>query len=327
MKRLFDFSKWTFDVDKDDYVEIDVAGDGKAPTWKEDLFNGHLEELRDRFEEGQRIAIRAPIVVKPKESGNVRSHFNIYLVRDPELETSEEHYIRQGLTIPGIRQARRRGVLGILRVEDPALSSLVGDAENPAHTKWSEREDRLKRNFNNGAYTLRYVKNGIRKAIEYLTRPPEGENVDLLKDVFFLPDDGDGNSGNGGGGGQSDPDSEPDPPSPRSDAFQISSIPHGFRVTGARDLDLPEEAEIRVAYSTAKGNPFKRYSPIDFEISDVKFHKSVRGLDITQNEENMMLVTIKHQDFELEVTGFDELRDLAVDARLIEVQSDVRESE
>ena len=66
------------------------------------------------------------------------------------------------------------------------LSTLLGDAENPAYTDWQERATRLKERYDWGTYTMRFVRNAPQRIVNQLVAQPEGRDEDLLKSIFYL---------------------------------------------------------------------------------------------------------------------------------------------
>ena len=71
------------------------------------------------------------------------------------------------------------------------------------------------------------------------------------------------------------------------------------------------------------GNPFKKWSPLDFEIGKEDIKVEYEGNDIfyksSGEKENQITFTITGNDFNIKVSGFDVNRDLAVDVNRNEV--------
>src|SRR5262249_17250827 len=152
-----------------------------APRWDEELFEGVLEELRVRFEGGERIAIRVPVSVKRKRGAIQDSHFDVFVQKDDRLEGGQDHHIRKGITIPAAGGLRNKGVIGLLVADDDALTTLLGDSENPSHTEWRERSDKIRERYEQGASRVRFVKNALQQIVTTLSRPSRGREEDLLR--------------------------------------------------------------------------------------------------------------------------------------------------
>ena len=75
---------------------------------------------------------------------------------------------------------------------------------------------------------------------------------------------------------------------------------------------IPEKLEIQFAYIVPKGNPFKKYSKLDFDLSEDVIKIESSGVEILDREGNKVKFGINETDFEIELTGFDQERDLIV---------------
>lgn len=320
LQSLFDFTDWAISRDEEDLTELASDGEDSAPSWDEDKFGENLEELQERFENGDRIALQAPIAVKPRNGENTLSYFHIYLEVDEDLEGSEEHYVREGLTIPDIDKLSHSGVRGLVVVEDDALSSLLGDSENPAHTSWNERNEDVK-DYEHGPTTVRYVVQALNKVVGFLSRPSEGMDTELLSDFFFLPEtDSSGEEeGAGEGGEDSGSDGEGGGTSGgtttvNGDSQPLRIVPaeNGFTVTSKEDVETPNSAHVEVAYVTGRGDPFNRYDPNDFQLRGSEFDWSMNGASFNITGDNTFAIEVWDEDFSISVEGFDERRDLTV---------------
>ena len=96
----------------------------------------------------------------------------------------------------------------------------------------------------------------------------------------------------------------------RTDGFDIVAGP------GAAKWSFPKTIRVRMAYDMIGANPFKRHSRFDFDLE--------KGKDISIEAQDaaceaispcILKVTATGPDFKVEVRGFDERRDIVVDAR------------
>jgi len=329
-RRLFDFVRWSLRVPEAEFVSLELVGEDKAPGWDTGLFREEeVGALQDRYMRGERLAIQIPVVVKPLDRDPELCYFDAFLQRTDESSFGNEYYIRQGLTIPDIRRLGRSGVRGLLVVKDTVLSALIGDSENPAHTDWLERSDRVRRGYRHGATTIRFVRNALRSLAALLEPPLEGEDRDLLSDVFFLetppeeeptsppapgPDGGD--AGDITPEGDNDDTPEPPlPPPPVPVGFRVARMPSGFRITHVPGQPPPAALEIEVAYSTRRANSFSRYQRHDFRLSRLRL--TTEGMKQVDMGDNKLVVEVLDEEFMLSVDGFDPNRDLEVRARSI----------
>ena len=60
------------------------------------------------------------------------------------------------------------------------------------------------------------------------------------------------------------------------------------------------------------GNPFKKYTPLDFDLGKPPMRVVTKGAEILIKQSNVIHVQVKRPDFKLAVTGFDMNRDLRI---------------
>lgn len=240
------------------------------------------------------------------------------LEKDESLRRGEHHFIRRGITIPDVRTTRDKPVRALLIADDEALSTFLGDAENPAHSDWSERNDKIRNNYEHGASTLRYVKSAIAQMTSILATPPAGRNPDLLADVFSVVAEGDREDGAArrGSAAEAAADSHENARIPikvGEQKMRIASVAGGFSVRGSgtpADVGMPFVAE--VAYRTRTGNPFRKYSTYDFRLDGDGIRIDADGTTLRPGGENRLEFVPTHGDFHITFTGFDARRDLVV---------------
>jgi hypothetical protein len=328
LKKQFELARWSIALPVAQHIALVPPPDDEAPEWNESLFAGDdLRLIRTRYDAGDRIALRVPVKIHRLDHAPAMSWFGVYLERDDTLNRGEDHYIRQGITISDLRLVRDRGVRGLVVVEDAGLSSMLGDSENPAHTKWEVRAGKLKERYVHGSKCVNFVRVALRQLVELLQRRPQGLDRDLLSELFSItrPDD----APEPGGGGVSGPgkkrpgpETEPEPPDPpgaRPAPFRVSPIEGGFRIAGrgGAETAIARLVEVRAAYEVRKGNPFKKYDPCDFRVEKDPISIRVDGATIEDKELNRIAFRVDRDDFEVKVTGFDQLRDLRVRTNLV----------
>lgn len=319
LARVFELARWGITLPRDEHVALAEPVEAAAPRWNdESLDDAAFAELRARFASGRRIAVTVPIWVKPVSNGSTRSSFDIYLERDEALERADEHFVRDGITVTGVRAGLPKGVRALVVIRDKALSSLVGDSENPAHTEWQERSPKFKDRYRHGAYTLRYIKNVPRELVRLLTRPVEGRDTALLRHLFSLdvPTEAELASPHvdvdkSGAGGKLDGDGVDTVGKDRQ--FVLQKLRGGFRVRGVvNGKDVAPAAVVSVAYEVRRGNPFRHYHALDFDLSKPPIEVTTSHATVSAGEGNVLVLRPERPDFVLTVRGFDLHRDLRV---------------
>lgn len=310
---LLDFTEAALQSRNSPDAELERAGLEGAPTWNDDLFEGvDLESLRNSWKDGDLITVRVPLLVKLKEDADVESHFTIFLKRDESLASGESHFIRSGLVVPDAGKSIPGRVRAMAVIDAPDLAALLGDAENPAHRKWTEASDRLRKRYRHGPFTVRFVNHSLREMCQRLVTPPEGLDEGILSDVFFIerPREAAEDERDSTEEPDVDVDSSPQP-------FRVTRREDGFRITQNQEFDGDVTgAIVRAAYDVASGNPFSKYKSWDFEFGET-IEVSAVGCTVEKTGENRLVFRIHDTDFELVAGGFDRRRDVIVDVTLL----------
>jgi hypothetical protein len=331
LAKLCALARWSMVLPDSEWTTVAEPPPGSAPKWRDDsIAAGQIEILRQRFENGDRLAFRVHVPVRRKRSRAATSHFNVVLEKDETLRRGEHQFIRRGITIPEVRSPREKPVRALLIADDEALSTFLGDAENPAHSDWSERNDKIRGLYEQGPWTLRYVKNAIAQIAAALSRPATGRAPDLLADIFSIAVPGDHDAvaaGRAKGDVNRGETTVRDIGTTASaNSLRITAIDGGFTIQGiGSDHNTGARCVAEVAYRTRSGDPFRKYSPFDFAIGRGGVTLKGDGAEVHAARENRVEFQPLRADFQLTVTGFDRRRDLVV--RISRKDDDAPEAE
>ena len=287
-----------------------ILKQGKVSDIGESSFCGKLEEVRDAFMQGNMLRFEIPITLKTNEEvlkTGIQTKFDVFLKKYQELEAPDEFYIRSDILIPGIRSIGKHPVRAILVAEEESISEFLGDAETPAHIDWNERSEGFQEKYTGGTGNLRFIKRCMGKIVSLLDQLPHESKREFLIDFFFVE-----------GLAEQKKDQVKPPTIPivkKPHQFNIGKVAGGFKLTLEKGLRLPIIADLKVAYHTWRGNPFARYSPFDFDLTDSAVSKRIHGGKITKCGGNKIEISVLQNDFELEITGFDPKRDVIIDIR------------
>lgn len=282
------------------------------------------EEARKLFREGELIACEIPVTIRNKQNNKSDvSSFMVYLQKDTNLKSSEETFIRDGLTIIGMSFLREPGVRALVVAEDPAISEFLGDAENPAHTKWLQNTKHFLGKYTSGPRILSFVKHSAARLATWLGHIEDVTLPDLLRDIFSVPEEGEEMPESGNKPGKAP---RPGPGEVKTNPvyIQVRREDAGFSVQAHPKAEkTPAELRIRVAYETISGNPYSQWHPADFEFETMKKSAiSLKGCEVLSMDGNRLLVSVSDRNFEMSINGFDVNRDLVVDARAIFEEED-----
>jgi hypothetical protein len=116
------------------------------------------------------------------------------------------------------------------------------------------------------------------------------------------------------------------PPS-KPKPFRIEKRKGGFAILPSRPIDgfaYPLMFRVRCAYDVLSGNPFKRFSDLDFDLFKAHRGESRAGsalsiittnADCWQTEPNQLDIKANGPNFKVEVVGFDPNRDIVIEAQ------------
>jgi len=322
---LVRLARWGLAPEHEARASLAAPPPGRAPRLGAERFRRHdLERLRRRHDDGRRIALDIGIQVQRRDSSPQECRFRLLMERDPENRRGEGCFVRQGITVDNPAARRPRGVRWLLVVDDPVLSAFLGDAENPAHTEWQRSSPKFKEKYLLGPSTLDFVRSAPSVLAALLSRPAEGRDPDLLRELFSLSSMADsempGSEDQAAATGEepatiANPPEEPVPPAP--EAITLARVRTGFRIRGKLTDGAPRRYEILAAYDVLRGNPFARYSQWDFRM-DHTITIRAQGVRVLARAGNRLVVEVHVPEFDMLVTRFDERRDLRVRMRPLE---------
>lgn len=315
---VLELARWAIRLPVESMITLSEHQTGKAPKLRDNLFvPGSLEDARRMFFEGSRLAFKVPVsICRYGDESLLHSWFAVYLERDESIDRPEDYFIRQGITIPEVSSLKFKGVRAIVSITDPVLTSFLGDAENPAHTDWERNSKKFKTKYRLGPTTLDFVKTSPRELVRILTQPGRGTDRNLLRHIFSLPS-------------SETEATEAQKPTPisgwkentkgrfdvadGSSNIQISSIKGGFSLSGRpKAAENPELISVIIAYEVRSGNPFKKYTPLDFELDKEPIIIQPKGIDVISCRRNRLQISVVDPSFHLTVIGFDRHRDLRI---------------
>lgn len=278
-----------------------------------------LTELRQLFQSQGRVAVRVPVDVHPKEGLPRTTFFDAFIERAEGSLQKRPLFVRDGIVISDVRTRAIRDVHAIVSINDSPLTVFLGDAENPAHTEWSEESSHFKGKYNNAAATLRTVRNTVADLCQVLTESAGDQDPVLLLDVFSVGTTK-GQSGHqvnfpsmSSRGSESSElrllslQSQPRKTKP----YQVTNRKGGFRVASrTRQTQVCSPLTVQVAYDCRGGSPLRKFSETDFHLKSDTVTISVRNALIQIVQANQLLILPQKREFEVIVTGFDLNRDL-----------------
>ncbi|HQX52851.1 MAG TPA: hypothetical protein PLY87_21575 [Planctomycetaceae bacterium] len=334
---MLTLTQWAFHQLAENNLITLSSFSGKSTRWNRKAIDDKLfDAMRSQLNEQGRIAVRIPALVQYKNGLSKQTQFDAFIERAEGSPQKRPMFIRDGIVISDVRTRLMRDAYAIVAVNDPPLTGFLGDAENPAHTEWSEESSHFKGKYVNGAATLRFIRNAVSDLCQMLAEAADDNDPELLLDVFSV-----GTSHEQTGlpvefASMSSRKIEVSKERldilhalPRTKrTFRLSSRLGGFRIGGRSDVDNPlQPVEVLVAYDRRGGSPLRKYSTTDFRLDEKPILVEAKSASIEILAPNQMMVHPLSDDFSVVVTGFDQNRDLFLQARNSQEQNEVSEAD
>ena len=209
----------------------------------------------------------------------------------------------------------------LFRSENPPLATMLGDAETPAHTQWSHQTQNFRDKYQHGKACIDFVRSAPRQIAEILSDTGSQRDRLTLADFFPRPPEEDGLETIQERQQEERGEQTEKPqivfPAPVLQPFEIEQMRGGFCIRRTpRTSVCPPRLEISVAYDRTRGNPLSKYHNADFRLESMP--KDLPGVKEVVCRDNCMIVDVVDDEFRIEVTGFDENRDVYVRVRPME---------
>ncbi len=298
-----------------------------SPNWKDiRLDEGIQDAAIEEFNSGKRVAFRIPTMVGLKGTRTSRSSeasdadIRVFLVRDDAF-TGQPVFIRDGLHISDVRRATTRQVRSLVIVKGGRISELLAAAENASHTEWSSDRSAVSDRFTYARAWITFVTAAPKEIVRYLSNETQAIFPDIFNDVFSVADP-DAPQSSGAGKAQTplgeEAGGKPDLINSRPPVFSVNRVKTGFRLAAEKNVQTAGKAlRIRVAYDVRKGNAFSQYRHGDFDLQKnimIEPHGLALMDESLPNERTYRILS---SDYSIAFSGFDENRDVVVDAKVI----------
>ena len=290
--------------------------------WRSVVLSDELaKNARDHLEAGDIVRFEVPVSLFPQSGATTQqSHFVVDCRRDELATKSVVRFVREGITISDERKAPAQGCfVALVQIDEGPLAAALGDAENPAHTKWNanSNDERMKQRYKYAPALVEFVRHAPNELLKSIYQRESAEDDFVLSDVFpagFLEE---GRQAATGEGRKKPKRTAPVAPIPQARPRLIrveAGIDGEFAVlpgTCVLENGKNHIVRVRVAYDRQSGNPLAKWDPADFVLGIANL-KARRGVRIIRCEANQLEFELQERDFEVRVQGFDNRRDLYI---------------
>lgn len=299
-------------------VHVPIGWDGSAGP-EAVLDTALVQELRARYLRGELLHFRLPIVCNSIAEGRLTGSFDVYLQPAPAGASPVPLFVRNAITVPNeASYFTNPQVFAAVVASDPVVSSFLRDAENPAHTSWNGRAEKLMARWRSPSSTLPKIRHSARKLDQLIGNSENIVDPDALISVLNIPKPATTKKRKVPNPISPPP---PNPPEPTPRPYRIIPNVGGFTVKGAGEsasAEMPMAINVRMAYAIARGDAFKRYDRSDFSLNrtgDIMVQTD--GAIAQPVADNILLIEADAPDFSVTVSGFDLNRDIVVQSNTV----------
>ncbi len=316
IRKLHELAAWSLTTNADENRVALGREETLGASWTQIQFPSESWEVsRRQFAEGEPVAIRVPVLIRPREGDRELSQFDVYFRKDEQLRANAFRAIRQGLSILDIPGPSASGIIGLLVVQHGPIAQLLCAAENPSHTRWISKEDQLVRQFIGGDERVQFVTSAVRVLLKHLMKTETVVDKDLLSE-FFPDRDDDAHIPSTGARrrhGTKPDETEILDIEVKRRPLRTEKLSGGFKVARNVGVPLPDARfGLETAFDCDGANPFKAYEHFDFDLKGNEFTFEIQGGRVIRREWNKIVAYIESDEFELHVQGFPVNRDLVV---------------
>ena len=281
-----------------------------------------LEEMRQKWRDGDIISVRLPVNIRRKKKNWETGSISLLVRRESDPEQARETYVRGRVSVRMNRIAKQTNFVGLFVADEGIASTFLGDAEPPAHNRWSRHM--VKPLYSNADDSFNRIVNGLRDLLNILDKGYESKPIkDAFVEYFWTPratEEPPEPSTKAKKPVQVDTVSPPPPPPPPAPKLhEIEQIPGGFLYSYVAEAGGPiSDATIAVSYCRRGAErPSKKAKFSDFHIEDFKISHQGKA-ELVQAVE-LRRTSFKLENIEpgykLEITGFDRNRDIEIKVR------------
>ena len=323
---LLALASWAADLKPSKHIQLSQPANNK-PAWTsvgdELLPVGTIEKIRAALDEQGRVAIKMPVLVRPKgEPTKSRWSFFRVFIETCSGAGRKPLFLREGIVITDVRASAVSGTRALVVVDDKPLAGLLGDSEGVNHTQWQKDSEKFHGRYIYGAETISFVTRSFQEIMQRVRGTGKKPIPNLLVDLFYLPDETKPEEKEGGRVKKRKRRKRKEV-GPSKRRFKVERFPGkgGFMLVPAEvrldESKLPLRLRIQAAYG--RRDKGLRAALDAWEDDDFRFGvpplrvDAKQHVNVTKEKDNIIEIEIRHPDFAFGVYGFDTKRDLLIE--------------
>jgi len=283
-----------------------------SPSWAEvELAEGDRDRIEELLAADATFVVRVPLVVKRKQGGVAQETYLDVCCLPSDGERTRPIFFRSGIRVTDAQRLKTVRAQTMVWIGDEPLVEMLGLAETPAHTNWDDGSDRFKNQYVYGRQWVSFVRQAPIKLLDIASAGRPAEDRRTLSAFFPVPKERSAASGSGRDSTEGKSTRPTVDVGPKPVPVRISPLrSNGFRVRFDEEVELGDELDIVVAYDVLNGDPFKKWSPLDFDLGALS--SDSEGLEVLEMSGQRIRVRVLGSDAEIDVWGFDRWLDVIV---------------
>lgn len=312
-KDIIHFAKET--IIYDDTNKVLLQDQNNLPQWRRDRFVLIDSNLKERFNGGNIIAFRIPLMISLYDQQKIDSYFELFLQKVDQHCEPQTNFIRDGITILGENSKySRTNIRSIVLIEEENLSQLLGNAENPAHTEWQNDSLNFRGKYDNGSDVISFVRKSVSKLYKKLLESDSQIDDSFFIDYFFVQENNQSNVETTDEiRGLTLTPSDLDLEEQRLSQCRIARVSDGVIITMNEEYMLQNNSYMKIclAYNIESGDPLRKYSEFDFSLN-TNDNLEIDNCTVLHCANNIIKFSPLGNDSKLKIKGLDSKRDLYI---------------
>lgn len=296
----------------------------------------NLAEIKKYYQAGKMVAIQVPLIITHKEHGEISTRIDIFIKNDPNVNSKIDQYVRNNIVISGESSSIRSAyTFAMLLADDPNISEYLKHAEEPSHRHWYQNRLNKEKVYSSDI-VLRFIKTAVSQFFQILSGLDEDEDEikGVASDIFSIDEptskepqkknktkkvNKSNNFENEG--------IEVITTERKKELLVVESgkIGKGIYITASKELaevisddeiQLPLSFIIHMGYRIPMKTPkqsIDSYESFDFSFKgkDKLTVENKGGCQILAHDKNWLKFEVLEKNFQINIHGFDGLRDVS----------------